>query len=615
MIGVDWRTPLDEGWARVGDGVAVQGNLDPHALFAPRERLLARVDDVLRARGRPRRARLQPRPRHPARHAGRERARGGRARARAHRVRVTPRAVPDAPSGRRGRRRHRRPDGRPCPRAAAACRSCCSRRPPAGAASCGPCARTASCSRPGPTRCSTTKPDGDRARAASSASASASCRPTRDAADRLRACAGGACIRCPKAWCSASRRAAGPVLAQRAVLLAGQAAHGAGAARAHAARSGARRVDRALRASPARPRGLGASGRPAARRASTRATPSASRSARRSRGSSSWRRATAAWCAGCARRPARRRRTGARVRLAGGEACPSWWMRWSRACRRTRCARARRCTAIERGRTGGASSRRRRAIAARAVVLALPAPRARPLLRPLTPALAGRAGRDPLRVHRDRAARLSTRSHGRAPARRLRPARPAVRGPARHRLPGSSRPSSPAARPEDPWRSACSWEAPTIPTLRRAGRRVAGGRGRARADAAAGPAGRAAYGRVCRWPAATPQMELGHRERVARIERGAARRCRACYLTGAGLRGTGLPDTIARGDRGPPDARAADVRPAYGRRRRRACGLRRAGAGGAPRRRRRRRREHRRRDLEGDGRRADLASGRPSRPC
>ena len=54
VIGLDWRTPLDEGWARLGDGVAVQGNLDPTLLFAPRERLLARVDDVLRqARGRP----------------------------------------------------------------------------------------------------------------------------------------------------------------------------------------------------------------------------------------------------------------------------------------------------------------------------------------------------------------------------------------------------------------------------------------------------------------------------------------------------------------------------------------------------------------------------------
>jgi uroporphyrinogen decarboxylase len=54
VIGVDWRTPLDEGWRRVGEGVAVQGNLDPTLLFAPRERLLARVDDVLRrAGGRP----------------------------------------------------------------------------------------------------------------------------------------------------------------------------------------------------------------------------------------------------------------------------------------------------------------------------------------------------------------------------------------------------------------------------------------------------------------------------------------------------------------------------------------------------------------------------------
>jgi uroporphyrinogen decarboxylase len=54
VIGIDWRTPLDEGWRRAGDGVAVQGNLDPTLLFAPRERLLARVDDVLRrAAGRP----------------------------------------------------------------------------------------------------------------------------------------------------------------------------------------------------------------------------------------------------------------------------------------------------------------------------------------------------------------------------------------------------------------------------------------------------------------------------------------------------------------------------------------------------------------------------------
>jgi uroporphyrinogen decarboxylase len=53
VIGVDWRTPLDQAWDRL-PGAAVQGNLDPTALFAPRERLLARVDEVLtRAGGRP----------------------------------------------------------------------------------------------------------------------------------------------------------------------------------------------------------------------------------------------------------------------------------------------------------------------------------------------------------------------------------------------------------------------------------------------------------------------------------------------------------------------------------------------------------------------------------
>ncbi len=51
VIGLDWRTPLDEGWRAVGDGVAVQGNLDPTLLLGPRDRLLSRVDDVLRSAG------------------------------------------------------------------------------------------------------------------------------------------------------------------------------------------------------------------------------------------------------------------------------------------------------------------------------------------------------------------------------------------------------------------------------------------------------------------------------------------------------------------------------------------------------------------------------------
>lgn len=53
VIGLDWRQPLDEAWARIPDR-AVQGNLDPALLLGPRERLLAAADEVLRrAAGRP----------------------------------------------------------------------------------------------------------------------------------------------------------------------------------------------------------------------------------------------------------------------------------------------------------------------------------------------------------------------------------------------------------------------------------------------------------------------------------------------------------------------------------------------------------------------------------
>ncbi len=54
VLGLDWRIPLDEGWALLGNRVAVQGNLDPTALFAPLPELENQVRDVLiRAGGRP----------------------------------------------------------------------------------------------------------------------------------------------------------------------------------------------------------------------------------------------------------------------------------------------------------------------------------------------------------------------------------------------------------------------------------------------------------------------------------------------------------------------------------------------------------------------------------
>jgi len=54
VVGVDWRSNLDEAWAVIGEDRAVQGNLDPVALFAPTDELERRVVDILdRAGGRP----------------------------------------------------------------------------------------------------------------------------------------------------------------------------------------------------------------------------------------------------------------------------------------------------------------------------------------------------------------------------------------------------------------------------------------------------------------------------------------------------------------------------------------------------------------------------------
>jgi uroporphyrinogen decarboxylase len=48
VLGLDWRIPLDEGIRAAGPGCAVQGNLDPIALFAPPAVLESRVAEILK---------------------------------------------------------------------------------------------------------------------------------------------------------------------------------------------------------------------------------------------------------------------------------------------------------------------------------------------------------------------------------------------------------------------------------------------------------------------------------------------------------------------------------------------------------------------------------------
>ena len=53
-IGIDWRISLDSAWSVLGDGVALQGNMDPAALLASADVMRARASEVLdSAAGRP----------------------------------------------------------------------------------------------------------------------------------------------------------------------------------------------------------------------------------------------------------------------------------------------------------------------------------------------------------------------------------------------------------------------------------------------------------------------------------------------------------------------------------------------------------------------------------
>lgn len=51
VMGLDWRINLDAAWDTIGYDVAIQGNLDPVALFAPPKEIRKRVADILRRAG------------------------------------------------------------------------------------------------------------------------------------------------------------------------------------------------------------------------------------------------------------------------------------------------------------------------------------------------------------------------------------------------------------------------------------------------------------------------------------------------------------------------------------------------------------------------------------
>jgi uroporphyrinogen decarboxylase len=54
VIGLDWRVELDRAWGRLGPGVAIQGNLDPVVLLAPRAEIESQARRILTlAAGRP----------------------------------------------------------------------------------------------------------------------------------------------------------------------------------------------------------------------------------------------------------------------------------------------------------------------------------------------------------------------------------------------------------------------------------------------------------------------------------------------------------------------------------------------------------------------------------
>jgi len=60
--------------------------------------------------------------------------------------------------------------------------------------------------------------------------------------------------------------------------------------------------------------------------------------------------------------------------------------------------------------------------------------------------------------------------------------------------------------------------------------------------------GRPVMSRVFRWPGGTPQLEVGHIQRMAAVEHEVSG-VPGLHLTGAGIRSTGIPDSVADGTR------------------------------------------------------------------
>jgi len=46
-VGLDWTTNIDDARRRIGDRVALQGNMDPSTLYAPARRIRAEVAEIL----------------------------------------------------------------------------------------------------------------------------------------------------------------------------------------------------------------------------------------------------------------------------------------------------------------------------------------------------------------------------------------------------------------------------------------------------------------------------------------------------------------------------------------------------------------------------------------